>query len=142
MASTAHDLNRERQWVCARRMSERRHDLGLTQRDVVERLEILGLTTSNRTLSAMEHGQGLDVGRLPELAIALDCTVTYLLGLTSDPSRWVPDEARVPAPPAPRPPALIDFAAAEAAPSRPGIPPPACGICDHIAPAVEGSRRA
>jgi transcriptional regulator with XRE-family HTH domain len=91
MVSTAHDLNRERQWTCARRMSVRRHELGLTQRDVVERLASLGLTTTNRTLSAMEHGQGVDVGRLPELAVALDTTVTYLLGLTADPLSWVPD---------------------------------------------------
>ena len=68
-------------------MSERRHTLGLTQRDVVDRLAGLGLATTNRTLSAMEHGQGVDVGRLPELAAALDCTVTYLLGLTADPHR-------------------------------------------------------
>jgi hypothetical protein len=40
----------------------------------------------------MEHGQGLDVGRIPELAAALQCTVTYLLGLTMDPHRWEPDE--------------------------------------------------
>ena len=91
MVSTAHDLNRERQWICARRMSERRHSLGLTQKDVVDRLGQLGLATTNRTLSAMEHGQGVDVGRLPELAAALDCTVTYLLGLTADPRRWSPD---------------------------------------------------
>jgi hypothetical protein len=44
----------------------------------------------------MEHGQGIDVGRLPELAVALDCTVTFLLGLTSDPTRWVPDHWAVP----------------------------------------------
>jgi transcriptional regulator with XRE-family HTH domain len=90
--STPHDLNRERQWVCARRINARRHDLGLTQWDVVERMAALGVTGTNRTLSAMEHGQGIDVGRLPELAVALDCTVTYLLGLTSDPRSWVPDE--------------------------------------------------
>jgi transcriptional regulator with XRE-family HTH domain len=94
--STAHDLNRERQWTCARRMSDRRHDLGLTQCDIVERLSALGVAVTNRTLSAMEHGQGMDVGRLPELAIALDCTVTYLLGLTSNPMRWAPDDVRVP----------------------------------------------
>ncbi len=87
-----HDLNRERHWTCARRMSERRHDLGLTQQDVVERLGAVGVVWSNRTLSAMEHGQGVDVGRLPELAAVLDCTVTYLLGLTVDPFRWEPDE--------------------------------------------------
>lgn len=94
--STVHELNRERQWLCARRISERRHELGLTQWDVVERLVALGVAATNRTLSSMEHGQGIDVGRLPELAVALDCTVTYLLGLTSEPKRWVPDNLSVP----------------------------------------------
>jgi transcriptional regulator with XRE-family HTH domain len=92
MVATAHDLNRERHWVCARRMCERRHDLGLTQSDVVGRLAGLGAAATNRTLSAMEHGQGVDVGRLPEIAVALDCTVTYLLGLTDQPRSWVPDD--------------------------------------------------
>jgi transcriptional regulator with XRE-family HTH domain len=95
MTGTAHDLNRERHWTCARRLSERRHDLGLTQAEVVDRLTALGATASNRTLSAMEHGQGVDVGRLPELAVALDCTITYLLGLTDDPMRWQPDDLSV-----------------------------------------------
>jgi transcriptional regulator with XRE-family HTH domain len=76
-------------------MSERRHELGLTQYDVVERLAALGVASSNRSLSAMEHGQGVDVGRLPELAVALDCTVTYLLGLTGEPSHWEPDDRSV-----------------------------------------------
>jgi transcriptional regulator with XRE-family HTH domain len=96
MALPAHDVHRERHWMCARRMSERRHDLGLTQYDIVERLAALGVAASNRTLSAMEHGQGVDVGRLPEIAVALDCTVTYLLGLTDDPRRWTPDDLSVP----------------------------------------------
>jgi transcriptional regulator with XRE-family HTH domain len=95
MAATAHDLNRERHWTCARRICERRHALGLTQNDVVDRLDGLGVTATNRTLSAMEHGQGVDVGRLPELATALDCSVTYLLGLTDDPDRWAPDDLGV-----------------------------------------------
>jgi transcriptional regulator with XRE-family HTH domain len=82
--------------MCARRLTERRHKLGLTQCEVVERLRRLGVASSNRALSAMEHGQGLDVGRLPELAGALDCTVTYLLGLTEDPQRWTPDDTPVP----------------------------------------------
>jgi transcriptional regulator with XRE-family HTH domain len=94
--SSAHDLNRERHWTCARRLSDRRHQLGLTQSEVVERLAALGVTSSNRTLSAMEHGQGVDLGRLPELAVALDCTVTYLIGLTEHPERWAPDDLRVP----------------------------------------------
>lgn len=93
MVSTAHEHNRERHWTCARRLSERRHDLGLTQCEVVDRLTALGATATNRTLSAMENGQGVDVGRLPELALALDCTITYLLGLTDDPGRWAPDDS-------------------------------------------------
>jgi transcriptional regulator with XRE-family HTH domain len=96
VAVTTYDANRERHWTCARRLSQRRHDLGLTQNDVVERLSAQGASATNRTLSAMEHGQGVDVGRLPELAIALDCTVTYLLGLTDEPSSWNPDDERVP----------------------------------------------
>jgi transcriptional regulator with XRE-family HTH domain len=96
MALPAHDVHRERHWTCARRMSERRHDLGLTQYDIVERLAALGVASSNRTLSAMEHGQGVDVGRLPEIAVALDCTVTYLLGLTEEPRRWTPDDLSAP----------------------------------------------
>jgi transcriptional regulator with XRE-family HTH domain len=93
MVSTAHEQNRERHWICARRLSERRHDLGLTQCEVVERLKELGVAATNRTLSAMENGQGVDVGRLPELALALDCTITYLLGLTDNPRHWAPDDA-------------------------------------------------
>ena len=93
MVSTAHEQNRERHWMCARRLSERRHDLSLTQCEVVERLNALGVVATNRTLSAMENGQGVDVGRLPELAVALDCTITYLLGLTNNPRHWAPDDA-------------------------------------------------
>ncbi len=105
MALTAQETHRERHWICARRISERRHALGLTQYDVVARLAGLGVAASNRTLSAMEHGQGVDVGRLPELAGALDCTITYLLGLTDDPGRWSPDATGPGAPLAPPAPA-------------------------------------
>ena len=45
---------------------------------------------------SLEHGAGLDVGKLPELARALDCTLTYLVGLTDDPGRWEPDGVRWP----------------------------------------------
>ena len=87
--------SRDRHWVCARRMSDRRHQLGLTQCELVERLASVGVASTNRTMSAMEHGQGVDVGRLPEIAVALDCTITYLLGLTDDPQRWTPDSTQV-----------------------------------------------
>jgi transcriptional regulator with XRE-family HTH domain len=72
-------------------MRERRLALGLTQREVVGRLQRRGNQTTNRALSAMENGRGLDLGLLPELAESLDCTVTYLLGLTADPHSWRPD---------------------------------------------------
>jgi transcriptional regulator with XRE-family HTH domain len=81
---------RDRHWVCAQRIRERRLALGLTQREVVARLERRGNQTTNRGLSAMENGRGLDLGLLPELADALGCTVTYLLGLTADPAAWEP----------------------------------------------------
>lgn len=92
MVPASPDLSRQRHWVCALQLAERRRMLGLTQQDVVERLAELGVSATNRSMSAMEHGQGLDVGRLPDLATALECTVTYLLGLTTDPYRWEPDE--------------------------------------------------
>lgn len=78
--------------VC-QRLRERRHGLGLTQMQVVARLARCGVRTTNKTLSSLEHGAGIDVdvGRLPALAAALDCTVTYLLGLTDDPDSWEPD---------------------------------------------------
>lgn len=76
------------------RLRQRRDDLGLTQKQIVTRLARCGLQTTNRALSSLEHGSGLDVAKLPELATALDCTVTYLLGLTDDPHSWQPAEQR------------------------------------------------
>lgn len=73
------------------RLRQRRDELGLTQKQVVTRLGRCGLQTTNRALSSLEHGTGLDIAKLPELAAALDCTITYLLGLTDDPHRWAPD---------------------------------------------------
>jgi transcriptional regulator with XRE-family HTH domain len=91
MNHTATDTVRQRHWICAGRLRERRRELKLTQLDVVGRVHEHGVELSNRALSAMENGRGLDLGWLPELAMALDCTVTYLLGLTGDPARWTPD---------------------------------------------------
>jgi transcriptional regulator with XRE-family HTH domain len=81
---------RERHWICAKRVRERRLTLGLTQREVASRLGGIGSRCSNRALSAMENGRGLDLGLLPDLAEALNCTITYLLGLTDDPAAWQP----------------------------------------------------
>jgi transcriptional regulator with XRE-family HTH domain len=102
------------------RLRQRRDELGLTQKQVVTRLGRCGLLTTNRALSSLEHGTGLDVAKLPELAAALDCTVTYLLGLTDDPHSWLPDhELTVPNRAVARPPAAPG---APAAPARAAVP--------------------
>jgi transcriptional regulator with XRE-family HTH domain len=86
----------ERPWtgrhlLVTQRLRQRRDELGLTQKQVVSRLGRVGVSTTNRALSSLEHGSGLDVAKLPELAQVLDCTVTYLVGLTDDPHSWTPD---------------------------------------------------
>jgi transcriptional regulator with XRE-family HTH domain len=98
MRTERQSLPRERHWICARRLRERRVALGLTQLEVAQALRRQGLDLGNRALSAMEHGHALDVGWLPELSAALDCTTTYLLGMTEDPHGWQP--APNPTPPA------------------------------------------
>lgn len=90
-----------RHQVVSQRLRDRRRALGLTQKQVVTRLSRLGVHMTNKTLSCQERGAGLDVARLPDLARALDCTTTYLLGLTEDPHRWHPDDVPAPAPAAP-----------------------------------------
>ena len=84
-----------RQLLITQRLRERRSELGLTQKQVVTRLGRVGVQTTNRALSSLEHGTGLDVAKLPELASALDCTVTYLVGLTDNPHRWEPDQRAI-----------------------------------------------
>jgi transcriptional regulator with XRE-family HTH domain len=90
------DLAADRHLILTHRLRARRLQLGLTQKQVVSRLARRGIRTTNKALSSFEHGAGLDVARLPELAAALECTVTYLLGLTEDPLTWEPDRSRGP----------------------------------------------
>jgi transcriptional regulator with XRE-family HTH domain len=106
----------QRNLTCAIRIRERRRQLGLTQAEVVALVNEHGSRLSSQALSAIENGRRLAVGRLPDLAAALQCTVSYLLGLTADPDRWEPDDARPPA-----------DARRPAGPSRPvtASPPPA-----------------
>ena len=85
-----------RHLLITQRLRQRRDELGLTQKQIVTRLARCGLLTTNRALSSLEHGSGLDVAKLPELATALDCTVTYLIGLTDDPHSWQPDPVAEP----------------------------------------------
>ena len=95
----------QRNLTCAIRIRERRRQLGLTQAELVDLVNGYGSRLSSQALSAIENGRRLAVGRLPDLAAALQCTVSYLLGLTADPDRWEPDAASPPAllsPAAPR----------------------------------------
>ena len=85
------ELGARRHHVISERLRERRRTLGLTQKEVVARLRRMGVTTTNKALSALEHGAGLDVSKLPEIARALECSLTYLVGLTDDPASWEPD---------------------------------------------------
>jgi transcriptional regulator with XRE-family HTH domain len=87
------DVEARRHLEVSQRLRERRRLLGLTQKQVTSRLGRLGIASTNKSLSSLEHGAGLDVAKLPELAAALDCTVTWLLGLTDDPHQWEPDTA-------------------------------------------------
>jgi transcriptional regulator with XRE-family HTH domain len=91
----------DRQLLIPHRLRSRRCELGLTQKQVVTRLGRCGVRTTNRALSSIEHGAGIDVAKLPELAVALECTVTYLIGLTDDPHRWQPDRQLTVVPAAP-----------------------------------------
>lgn len=94
MSASIREMWPGRQLLITQRLRLRRAELGLTQKQVVTRLARSGVRTTNRALSSLEHGAGLDVAKLPELAVALDCTVTYLVGLTDDPHRWEPDHRR------------------------------------------------
>lgn len=85
------ELGARRHHVISERLRERRRALDLTQKEVVARLRRMGVATTNKALSALEHGAGLDVSKLPEIARALDCSLTYLVGLTDDPASWEPD---------------------------------------------------
>lgn len=87
-----------RRSLVGERLRVRRRELGLTQQQLASRLAAAGVPSTNKALSNLERGVGLDVAKLPELANALDCSVTYLLGLTDDPRRWDPDVAPAPLP--------------------------------------------
>jgi transcriptional regulator with XRE-family HTH domain len=88
---TYDELGAHRHLLISERLRRRRRELGLTQKEVVARLRHMGVITTNKALSSLEHGAGLDVCKLPEIARALDCSLTYLVGLTDDPAMWEPD---------------------------------------------------
>jgi len=127
----------QRHWTCGRRLRERRHALGLTQAELVGRLGGDPAIT-NRSISTWENGRGLDFGWLPELAAALDCSVTYLLGMTDDPQRWDPaPDAAAEAVTAGAPQGSADRPAADATCNwilGPGPIPPDRPAADRLAP--------
>jgi transcriptional regulator with XRE-family HTH domain len=90
------ELGSRRHLVISERLRSRRRELGLTQKEVVARLRHIGVASTNKALSSLEHGAGLDVCKLPELARALECSLTYLVGLTDDPASWEPDVGQWP----------------------------------------------
>ena len=114
------ELGAHRHLVISERLRERRRTLGLTQKEVVARLRRIGVATTNKALSALEHGAGLDVSKLPEIARALECSLTYLVGLTDDPRSWEPDFEHWPG--RRRQPPVAEVAA-ETAPVRLDAPP-------------------
>lgn len=100
--SSYDELGAHRHLLISERLRQRRRELGLTQKEVVARLRRMGVVTTNKALSSLEHGAGLDVCKLPEIARALDCSLTWLVGLTDDPGSWEPDSWDWPGPPPPR----------------------------------------
>ncbi|HET9759657.1 MAG TPA: hypothetical protein VFP51_07885 [Nocardioidaceae bacterium] len=127
------ELGAHRHLLISERLRLRRRELGLTQKEVVARLRRIGVLTTNKALSSLEHGAGLDVCKLPEIARALDCSLTYLVGLTEDPRRWEPDDTGWPALPAPGP-GPAPAPAAGPVPPRPRTPPP--GVPPILGPLV------
>ena len=102
--TTETGLGSRHRHVVGHQLRQRRRTLGLTQRDVAARLGELGTTTTNKALSSLENGATLDAAKLPELARALHCSVTYLLGLTDDPDSGSPTATQSRPLPSPCPP--------------------------------------
>jgi len=123
------ELGARRHHLISERLRERRRDLGLTQKEVVARLRRIGVSTTAKALSALEHGAGLDVAKLPEIARALECSLTYLVGLTDDPRSWEPDFEHWPGrrAPASRPHARDGDHEGRRRPPRPAACPPILG---------------
>jgi len=92
MVLAAREFSREHAWAVARRIRKRREDLGLGQREVVDRLkERAGLEVTVGGYSNWERYGISDQGFIEALALALDCKPPYLLGWTNKPGSWRPD---------------------------------------------------
>lgn len=52
----------------------------------------MGITTSSQTVSAWEYGRPrIAIHQIVGLAAALECTTSFLLGLTDKIDKWTPD---------------------------------------------------
>jgi transcriptional regulator with XRE-family HTH domain len=77
--------------MVARRLFARRKELGLNQKDVVERLRRLaGLEVSIGGYSNWERTGTTDLAIIEALAAALECTPAYLAGWSDSPTDWEP----------------------------------------------------
>jgi len=91
-AVATREFGRERPWTVARRLWQRRKDLRLGQREVVDRLEArAGLKTTIAAYSDWERNGTSDFALVEALALALDCNPPYLLGWTDKVGSWKPD---------------------------------------------------
>lgn len=69
------------------RLKERRKKCGLLQKELAEKVGI-----SNRNISSYEHNdREPDYAILVKIAIALDCSTDYLLGIVDEPNRFTGD---------------------------------------------------
>lgn len=82
----------ERRQLVARRIHDRRIQLGLHPSKNLREGSSNGDTPTDPELTGPERSAGLTAAALPELAAALECTTTFLVGLTDDPMKWSPDE--------------------------------------------------
>ena len=90
--AAARDFGRRQQWALAQRLYLRRTELGLRQEDLVQRLGQQGLAITPGAISNWERTGSMDLPKLLALCGALECSLSYLVGLTKDPARWEPDE--------------------------------------------------
>jgi transcriptional regulator with XRE-family HTH domain len=89
-------MDMDRYSVQGKRVKRLREDAGLTQGEFVVRLKAVGATTTQSQLSQVERGaKGLSVEALAAVAMALDTSADYLLGLSDDATRREDQEEQV-----------------------------------------------
>lgn len=86
------DIGRRSAGRLADAIAQRRADLGLKQSEVAERMIAFGVPVSMQTISAWEYGRPrIASHQVVALAASLECTTTFLLGLTEKHDKWTPD---------------------------------------------------